>query len=173
MRVELASLDGKTCRFAHDYGPGELALDDERVAIAVPPEVSGRITRAERKVVVEGKLVAVAKVECDRCLGPVTVPINTEFSVEYVTLETYRTTEIAELGEEDLALSVFEGEFIDVDEILREQLLLAVPTHVICREDCKGLCPMCGEDRNLSNCDCKTTEIDPRWAGLEELVNGK
>ena len=168
MRVELGSLVGKG-GFTHDYAAGELALSDERVSVAVPPKVSGRIRRAERKVVVEGKVDTVAEVECDRCLGLVTLPIDTEFRVEYVTRDAYLAIESAELAEEDLALSVFDGDFVDIDQIIREELLLAVPTQVICREDCKGLCPMCGVDRNLIDCDCKATEIDPRWTELENL----
>ena len=74
-----------------------------------------------------------------------------------------------ELAEEDLALSIFDGEFIDVDEIVREQLLLAIPAQLICQENCKGFCPVCGADRNVTDCNCDATEIDPRWSGLRDL----
>jgi uncharacterized protein len=173
MRVELSSLGGKTGGFAHDYTAGELVLEDERVCLAEPPAVSGRINRREHKVMVEGRVTAVAQIQCDRCLKPFMLPIDTEFRVEYVTLEAYKALEIAELAEEDLALSVFDGEFIDVDEIVREQVLLAVPSQVVCQENCKGLCPICGVDGNVIGCDCQETEIDPRWKGLKDLVNGK
>ncbi|MGH9971320.1 MAG: YceD family protein [Pyrinomonadaceae bacterium] len=173
MRVELASLGTKSRSFGHDYAPGELNLDEERVGLATPPTVSGQVLRNERKVVVEGHVKAVARFECDRCLRPLSLPIDADFRVEFVTPEAYQALEIAELGEEDLALSVFDGELIDVDEIVREQVLLAVPSHAICEENCKGLCPVCGADRNLNDCGCQEKEIDPRWLGLKELVNGK
>ncbi len=173
MRVELGSLEGKGSKFAHGYAPGELVLDDDRIALTQPPGVFGRIIRKGNEVVVEGQLTAVIQVECDRCLRPVTLPIQSEFAVEFVTTEAYKALEVSELGEEDLALSVFDGEFIDVDEIVAEQLMLAVPSQAICRADCKGLCAVCGADRNLNECDCKATEMDPRWSTLKELVNRK
>jgi uncharacterized protein len=169
MRIELARHENRVGKFAHEYAVGELALDDDRVALAGTLRVSGSISRNEDKVVVKGEFAAVAEVECDRCLQSVELPISSEFRVEYVTAETYKSLQTAELAEEDLALSIFDGEFIDVDELVREQLLLAIPTHTICRENCKGFCPVCGEDRNVTDCNCDATEIDPRWTGLKDL----
>ncbi len=169
MRVELARLDNKVGVFAHEYSAGELVLDDDRVVLAGAPNVSGRISRAEHKVVVEGEFAAIAEVECDRCLQSVELPIRSDFRLEYVTAETYKSLETAELAQEDLALSIFDGEFIDVDDIVREQLLLAIPTHTICGENCKGFCPVCGADRNSTDCSCNAREIDPRWMGLKDL----
>jgi uncharacterized protein len=68
---------------------------------------------------------------------------------------------------------VFEGAVIDIDLLVREELLLAAPVQVLCQQGCKGICPTCGADRNAAACDCGSAEIDPRWAGLKELVNGK
>jgi uncharacterized protein len=169
MRVELARLDHKAGNFAHEYSAGELVLEEDRVALARAPRISGHITRAEHKVVVEGEFAAIAEVECDRCLQRVELPISNDFRLEYITTETYLSLETVELAEEDLALSIFDGEFIDVDEIVREQLLLAIPTQLICQENCKGFCPICGADRNVTDCNCDASEIDPRWMGLRDL----
>lgn len=172
MRVELANLEGRAGKFAHDYTPGELVLNDDRVYLAEPPKVSGRIIPGA-PVVVFGQIAAGAQLECDRCLKPITMPVNVEFGVEYVTAAAYHESAVAELRDEELALSVFDGEVIDVDEMVREQVLLAVPSYALCRENCKGLCPLCRADRNLFICDCKVLEIDPRWMVLKELVKGK
>jgi uncharacterized protein len=69
-----------------------------------------------------------------------------------------------------MTVSVFDGSAIDVDEIVKEQILLAVPTRMLCREDCKGICPECGADRNTGECNCVTNDIDPRWAALKKLT---
>jgi uncharacterized protein len=90
-----------------------------------------------------------------------------------VTAEDYEAQQAVELSEEDLDLSVFDGAVIDLDSLVREELLLAAPDQVLCQQNCQGLCPNCGVDRNLTACDCETAEMDPRWAGLKELVNGK
>lgn len=173
MRIELASLEGGKGTFAHTYAPDELVLEDDRVRLLVPPAVSGNIRRKERGVDVRGRLTARVLVECDRCLKPVELPVDAKFKLEYVTAEEYRAQQAVELTKEDLDLSVFDGEAIDLDGLVTEELLLAVPDHLLCNNNCKGICPVCGKDRNTVDCNCQTKEIDPRWTGLEKLVNGK
>jgi uncharacterized protein len=169
MRVELAKLDNNVGNFAHEYAGEEFVLEDDRAVVAGPPRVAGRITRTENKVVVNGDFAAIVEVACDRCLQPVELPISSDFRLEYVTAETYMSLETAELAPEDLALSIFDGEVIDVDDIVREQVLLAIPTQAICRENCKGFCAVCGADRNIIDCNCSATELDPRWSGLRDF----
>jgi uncharacterized protein len=106
-------------------------------------------------------------------LKSLSLPVSNTFEVEFVTPDIYRAGQAAELLDGDLSLSVFEGEVVDIDELVREQLLLSLPAQVLCREECKGLCPVCGGDRNLTDCKCQEAETDPRWAGLKEIVNGK
>jgi uncharacterized protein len=173
MRIELASLEGAKGQFAHSYEPGELVFDDERVHLLEPPRVSGRIFREAREVTLTGRLVARIKVDCDRCLKSIQLPIDSSFKLKYVTTEEYQAQDVAELSDEDMTLSVFDGEVIDIDELVREQLLLAVPAHLLCMESCRGICPICGADRNSVDCSCEAGEADPRWAGLRKLVNGK
>ena len=173
MQIELASLEGPKAEFAHVYGPGELDLADEWVRLLVPPSVSGRIRRDGGRAKVAGKVAAQLQLECDRCLKPIELPVNSRFELEYVTREDYQAQQDLELTEEDLDLSVFDGEVIDIDELVREELLLAVPTHLLCQDNCKGVCPVCGVDRNSIDCRCEIQESDPRWAGLKELTNGK
>ena len=173
MRVELASLDRQGGKFAHNYQPGELDLNEERLTVATPPRVAGRIQPSDSKVTIRGEATAELQGECDRCLKPLSIPVSSTFEVEYVTPDIYQAGQAAELLDEDLSLSVFDGEVIDIDELVREQLLLALPAQTLCREYCKGLCPECGSDRNDADCKCQEAEIDPRWAGLKEIANRK
>jgi uncharacterized protein len=168
MRIELENLE-PTSSFAHRYEPEEIVLDEEHVRLTEPPEVRGSIKQSGREVRLKGTINARAEVDCDRCLKTVALPVEAEFDVAYVPAEDYRRSEAAELQEEDLSLSIFEGETLDVDELVREQLLLALPARALCGEECKGLCPTCGADRNTNPCDCHSQEIDPRWAGLKNL----
>ena len=171
MRIELAGLESGKGAFAHSYAPGELVLEDERVRLLSPPTVSGQIRREGRRVHVSGLVTARLQLECDRCLKPVERPVDSRFKLEYVTAEDYEAQQAVELTEEDLDLSVFDGEVIDIDELITEELLLTVPDHVLCDDNCKGICPVCGVNRNSVDCECRTAEVDPRWAGLEKLVN--
>jgi uncharacterized protein len=102
-------------------------------------------------------------------LQPVDVPVSTDFELEYIPGSDYEASGAAALTEAELSVSVFDGEAIDVDEIVKEQIVLAVPTRMLCREECKGICPECGIDRNTGECKCITDNIDPRWAGLKNL----
>ena len=173
MRIELASLESGKGAFAHTYAPDELVLKDERVKLLVAPVVSGKMRQQGDRVHLSGHVLARVQVECDRCLKPVELPIDSGFKLEYVTAEAYRAQQAVELTEEDLDLSVFDGEGIDVDELVTEEILLAVPDHLLCDEACQGICPVCGVDRNSNDCGCETQKTDPRWAGLKELVEGK
>jgi uncharacterized protein len=169
MRIELENLEGSKGEFAHVYQPDDLNPVEERVKLSGPATVNGKIRLSRNEVFVNGHVETRAQVECDRCLKPVELPVSADFELEYITGSEYESSAAVELTEAEMSVSVFDGEAIDVDEIVKEQILLAVPTRMLCREDCKGICPQCGTDRNLGECDCVTKEIDPRWAALKNL----
>lgn len=169
MRIELDKLEGKSDRFSHTYASDELVLDDEQARLIEPPQVTGRIRRSGHEVRLQGEIRARAEVDCDRCLKQVALPIETTFDVTYVPAADYVEGEAAELQEEDLAVSVYEDEAIDIDELVREQILLTLPARALCTEDCKGLCPVCGVNRNETACECESQEIDPRWGALKDF----
>jgi uncharacterized protein len=171
MRVELAGLENGKGAFSHTYAPSELVLEDERLSIIGPPVVSGNVRQKGQTVRVTGRVSGRVQVECDRCLKPVEVPVDSKFDVEYVTTEEYQAQQALELTEADLNLSIFDGEAIDIDALVTEELLLAVPDHILCDENCKGMCPGCGVNNNSVECGCETKAMDPRWAGLKELIN--
>jgi uncharacterized protein len=171
MRIELANLEDSEGKVAHLYEAEELDLFDEQVHLNGPASFEGLVKRSGSEVIVTGHIEARAQLECDRCLDPVDLQLSTDFRLEYITGEEYKSTSMAELPEEAMSLSVFDGEMIDVDEIVREQVLLLVPARTLCKEECKGICPTCGADRNLDDCRCEKSEIDPRWAALEKLAD--
>jgi uncharacterized protein len=168
MRIELDRLEQED-RFSRTYEPGELSLDDDEVGLVDPAEVSGRVKRDGNEVELSGELRARIQTACDRCLQPVSLAIGAEFKERFVPAVRWRAEEQHELQEEDLNLAVFDGEGLELDDLVREEILLAVPAHVLCREDCAGLCPVCGIDRNQGSCQCETKATDSRWQGLENL----
>ena len=169
MRIELENLEGGKGGFAHVYQPDDLNPLDERIRLVEPVAVKGNVKLARALVQVNGHIDTRAQVECDRCLQPVELPVDADFALGYITGSDYESSEAAELTDEEMSVSVFDGEAIDVDEIVKEQILLAVPTRMLCREDCKGICPECGIDRNSGECACVTDDVDPRWAALKNL----
>ena len=173
MRIELEKLEGGKGDFAHVYQPEQIDPVDERITLTQPAEISGTVKRAGHEVFVNGHVETRVHVECDRCLKPVELPVSADFALEYIPGADYESSSTAALSEDELAVSVFDGEAIDVDEIVKEQVLLAVPARTLCREDCKGICPECGINRNTGDCNCIPNEIDPRWAALKDLASDK
>jgi uncharacterized protein len=171
MRIELEKLEDGRGSFAQTYQPEELDLVDDRVILNGPVNVTGSVRRSGAEVIVNGSLSSLVSVECDRCLKTVGLPISAKFSVDYITGRDYESSQAAELTADDLDVSVFDGEAIDVDELVKEQILLSVPDHALCREDCKGICSTCGADLNAGACNCEQIEIDPRWEALKKLKN--
>ena len=169
MRIELENLEGGKGDFAHVYQPDELNPVDERVRVTEPVTVKGKVKLSSNEVFVNGHIDTRAQVDCDRCLQPVELPVSADFALEYITGSDYESSDVAELTEAELSVSVFDGKAIDVDEIVKEQILLTVPTRMLCREECKGICPECGIDKNTGECQCVTDDIDPRWAALKNL----
>jgi uncharacterized protein len=169
MRIELDRLQELGGKFSHVYQAGELLLNDEDARLTGPAELQGRIKRNGQAVELSGELRTRIEVQCGRCLKSVVVPVSADFEERFVPAISWRTEVQHELTEEDLSVSVFDGETIELDEIAREEILLAVPAHVLCREDCQGLCPNCGADKNVSACECWITEVDSRWLALKDL----
>ncbi|MFN2453811.1 MAG: DUF177 domain-containing protein [Pyrinomonadaceae bacterium] len=170
MKIEVEKLAKEGGEFAHTYESEEIVLDEESARLTSPPEIRGRIKRTGAEVLVRGHIRARAEVDCDRCLKAVEVPVDTDFEATYIPAIAEADAVEAELQPEDLIRSVFDGETIDVDDLVREQVLLALPLRALCAEQCRGLCPVCGANKNTdAACACEQKEIDPRWAVLAKL----
>lgn len=170
MRIEVENLTEAGKPFSHSYSPEEVELDDEQVSLKSDALVEGRASRKGDEVRLVGRISAGLEVLCDRCLAPGPVPLEIEFDTSFLPQEaTAGATENVELLSEDLGLSAYEGGSVDLDELVREQILLALPTRRLCRDECKGLCPACGADLNAEHCGCERAEVDPRWSALADL----
>jgi len=170
MRIEVDKLKEASTPFASIYAPDELPLEDELMRLTAEAKVEGRASKKREQIRLQGKLSASVEVACDRCAAPVDVSVNTDFDVTYLPVDILTVeTEATELQEDDLNFAAYEGDTVDIDELAREQILLALPTRQLCREDCQGLCPTCGANLNTGTCQCDQQEIDPRWAALAAL----
>lgn len=170
MIVDFSQDNESVINFAHVFQPGEIDLNDETATVAGELEVAGRAHRIAETADIAGTIVGKLGVACHRCIEPFEVPIDIRFDDSFVTLDTYEQSKAEhEIGGADLNVSIFDGERIDLGEIVREQILLNVPTHLLCDENCAGLCENCGANKNAVACDCHKDEIDPRWNALREL----
>ncbi len=109
--------------------------------------------------------------DCSACLKDFPLQVMVGFSVTLRPAPAKRSavSEDLELGADDLSEFFFDGDFIDLGEILREQILLALPMYPRCSEDCRGLCPVCGADLNQGECGCERDDVDPRLIVLKSI----
>jgi len=140
------------------------------------PEVRGvsplrgtlSLLKTVQRILCTGVLKCKVEMDCVRCLESfvveVEVPIEEEFGLG--------GDGSADLRLDDPALLIDEQNILDISEVVRQNLLLALPTRPLCRPDCRGLCPTCGENLNLGACTCSLEGGDPRWASLRSLVGG-
>ena len=177
MRIEVENLTAAAEPFEHTYRAEEVELDEEAARLVSDAAVRGRASRKGDEVRLRGEIRTEVELLCGRCLAPERTPLAVEFDTSFVPQEVEAVkAENVELLKEDLLLSAYEGGAVDLDELVREQVLLALPSRHLCREDCKGLCQKCGANLNENQCSCEQGETDPRWAALADLkkdVNGE
>ena len=125
--------------------------------VSVSGKIIGRNGVLELSAHVEGRFAA----NCARCLKSLEREISFDF-------EETLAQETAEVSDRDSVI-IFEGNQIDLGEIVISNLLLNLSYKYLCKEDCKGLCPKCGKDLNLGDCGCDLSEIDPRWEKLKNF----
>ena len=109
---------------------------------------------------------------CSRCLEEYSFRLDHPFAF-VLTPRAATGTEPAELSADDLELSYYQGEEIDLTPLVHEQTILALPTRPLCGEDCRGLCPRCGANLNSGPCGCPAVSADARLAVLHTLTRGK
>ena len=131
--------------------------DEELVAVALSGSLV--VDNLESRVVVTGNLEGSCQVACDRCLED--FALTFEVPVEILVIRDF-----APESEPDVCVIHQRVGLVDLDPALREASLLALPQKRLCTETCRGLCPACGGNRNLTACDCAAAESDPRWEGL-------
>lgn len=169
MLIEVENLTAEARPFAKSYAPGEVELDEEGAQLVSEAKVEGSARRKGDEVRLRGRISAEVEVGCDRCVAPIRLPLEVEFDTAFIPREKAASeTDNVELLTEDLGLAAYEGDAVDLDELVREQILLALPSRRLCREDCKGLCPECGADLNAGACSCEKSEVDPRWSALAD-----
>lgn len=169
MIVDLLTIKDTDILFDFVLKPSEVNLESEEAKLINEVGVTGKLKKGIAQTDVQGTITARIKIECSRCLQPAEQSLEFPFTAVFVSPENYTDEKEAELNIDDLDVSITVDDKIDLTELVREQILLAIPIQLLCREDCKGLCQKCGTNRNLIDCSCEEKEVDPRWQGLREL----
>jgi DUF177 domain-containing protein len=157
--------------------PGEVHLDAEESFALAGGSLQCRVERGdEENVHVRGRLRADVGLSCGRCLEPFSLALDQELDLFYLPHEVGQDREEedeVELSDRDVVVSYYDGDRLDLGDVIREQLFLTVPLSRACRADCRGLCPQCGANRNQQPCTCSIEEpsLSP-FASLREKLGG-
>lgn len=169
MIIDLITLEKSPFEFDLEFSPEEIDLESDEAKLKGGANLSGILTKHIVQTDIEGKINAELELECTRCLQKVDQNFEIPFQTAFVASEHFTQNKEAELNADDLDISIIEDNKINLIELVREQILLNLPEQIFCLEDCQGLCPKCGANRNLIDCNCIEKEVDPRWRGLREL----
>lgn len=156
---------------------------DDNVVFVEAVLGNAKVTNTGRGFFATGNAKVAARITCDRCLEPFAAELTAEFEQAFrpsTAVDARRQApgrsdppddvEEKEEPDEEDEVRTYDGETIDLAQTVSEAFLLSAPVKFVCREDCRGICPVCGTNRNVSECDCESFSVDPRLEGLAKLL---
>lgn len=179
MFISLQELELHDVNFDEEFRPEAIDLGNESRA-QTPIHSRGRATLIEehhgkhnrlKDIRLVGDLSAAVELNCARCLETVVRDITRSFDLLYRPLGSDAGREEVTVTQAEAEIGYYQGDGLLLEDVLREQILLAVPLKVVCREDCKGLCPGCGSNLNYEGCNCAEPLPEPRWEALKDIKN--
>ena len=144
-------------------------LDRPELLDLGPVSWRGQVVYADPGYFLRARLSYEQTLSCNRCLKPIVERAQSDVELMILVEPGPEAAGEHALHEQDLGILYLQDELLETDPILIEQLQLNIPMKPLCREDCQGLCPVCGADRNAGACSCEESTADPRWAALAAL----
>ena len=183
MFFSLHELELRKIEFAETFAPGQIeliedvvqtsALTSEGHAELLEEHHGGKQVVKDIRVI--GEFATGVELRCARCLEPVQMELANKFDLLYrpLKVQVQGGSDEVEISEADTEIGFYQGEGLALEDVLKEQVLLAVPAKALCQEACKGICPQCGQNLNAASCSCEEKRTDPRWealAGIKEKL---
>jgi uncharacterized protein len=176
MLITVRDLELRPLHFDQEFQPGTLDLGPD-VVQRTPLHAKGQADLVEEiegqrripDIRLRGKLTTGLEAPCARCVEPVQYDVITDFDLLYRPINADKHPDEAAISEAETEIGFYQGDGIQLEDVLKEQVLLTLPARMLCREDCIGLCPQCGKNLNLGACGCEMKISDPRWAALESI----
>jgi len=173
LQINLKSIPETGLAVAIDLGPEWFARwhEEDPALEFADARITGdvHLSKHGHDILVRGNLSGQLELTCSRCLEPFTAPAAIDFDLLLVPGPAYAAAAKEELSPDDLDLDYYTGEIVDLESILREQIILMLPLKPLCDESCKGLCPYCGANLNRETCNCKNDAVDSPFARLAKL----
>lgn len=162
MKIKISSLSEGRHLYDFEMPTTEIELPIDFVGNVT---VHVKLEKTKDQIFITSNLQCKKEFLCDRCLTNYEDNLKTSYNMFYVYDVAHRN----EYDKDVVTVISKDTDIIDLLPDVKEYLLLAVPMKNVCSEDCKGLCPKCGQNLNLTQCDCETEQIDPRWSELKKI----
>lgn len=147
----------------------DLDKSDEDVFVKEAITLKANVKRVGSKVVIQGVIRTLVQLECSRCLEKFLYHIDEPFTATFLPASERPSDSDLELESDDLDVSFYKGKSIDLSELVREQIFLAIPMDPLCRTNCRGLCPECGKNLNDGRCYCSNAKGDHRGSKAKKF----
>ena len=132
-----------------------------------------QLQRVSEELTITGSISATVSLQCSRCLIEFEKKLSFDVDLLYLPIEEMGDDEAHELSPDESEIAFYRNDEIDIEDVIREQLILNLPMKPLCSDECKGLCPVCGTDLNLNSCECIANRIDPRFEILKKLLSNR
>lgn len=168
MKIDVENLvkdPGRKATLAITVAPRELDLRPDEGDFG-DFQITAELESTSRGLVGRFSVAGSAQLNCSRCLDEFTWPIALSFEQEWRKPASFGGERATWTGEGEEEILPFDGQSIEIGEILRDRILLSLPMKPLCRPDCRGLCPVCGANLNYETCTCQREEVDPRLMPL-------
>jgi len=172
MLLSIKEMEVRKLPFAETWEPNGFDFSDSGVIQKSPLVAEGvaeLLPNTGGEVRVHGRLRTDLETECDRCLGRASFHIDAPFDLFYRPLESTAHEEELAIDEGEAEMGFYELPGLKLEDVVREQVLLQLPMQRVCSEACKGICPICGANRNEVDCACRPELADDRWMALKDL----
>jgi uncharacterized protein len=166
--LSLDSVLDEPVPFSFELSFSTEALDREPLLEISPVVLEGEISRIEKGFALDARLSYSGRLECSRCLAGYSFETREDFTL-LLTKRVAPSGEEIPLQSDELDEYFYDDPVIAVAPIAEERIQMGVPMKPLCREECRGLCPSCGEDLNVTECGCAAESVDPRWEALRLL----
>jgi uncharacterized protein len=171
MLLDLNRFRGAVERIDRRLAPEAVAQPDDDFRVTSPVQLEVEVRKDKDKVRLVGKVQAALELDCGRCLDAFPLAVDSRFDLLFLPQAANTGLPEQEVQDADVGVSYYRDDVIDLADVVREQLLLAMPMKPLCRSDCQGLCPVCGINRNRETCQCQAEWVDPRLEPLRALRN--
>ena len=171
MFLHIKEMEVRRIQFDESFETGEIDFADTGLRQITPIHTVGSATLLDNtggEIRVQGRYTGTLEADCDRCLALTRFPLEKSFDLFYRPPPDLDVDEI-KIDEGEAEIGFYEGLGLELADLIKEQILLALPMQRVCREECKGICPVCGANRNEVPCECHIKPADDRWTALKNL----